>query len=190
MADPKLIALGYWRSLHEPQLPDPAWFIDDTWPKPEQQQVLSYLRQGRSLLSFMGYSWCRFRCGAGYAEMGADDLTDGTYIWPEGLAHYVEQHQLRLPDQAVQHILAQAEFPATQAAAISKLSEPSYDWWVTQRGWRPTASSFISDNEEAERGYLRNYERNGIAFHDFSEAAHQAREQLAASLRQKYHPLQ
>ena len=30
--------------------------------------------------------------------MGCHDFTDGEWIWPEGLAHYVEKHDVRLPD--------------------------------------------------------------------------------------------
>jgi hypothetical protein len=189
MVSPKLIAFGYWRSLYQPQLPDPACFVDTTWPAAERQQVLAYLRQGRSLISFMGFSWCRFRCGAG-REMGAADMTDGTCLWPEGLIHYIEKHHLRLPDEIIQRIFAQAEFPVERAAAVSQLSEGSYDWWLTQKGWQPNFSSFLSAADEDERAYLRRYERGQIDFSDHSPTAHQAREQLAANLRQKYHPLQ
>jgi hypothetical protein len=96
MSEP-LIGIGFWRSLYEPALPAPAWFVDEHWDTTEKQRVLAYLKQGRRINHWMGYSWCRFRCGANPATMGAGDLTDGTYCWHEGLMHYLEQHQLRLP---------------------------------------------------------------------------------------------
>jgi hypothetical protein len=30
--------------------------------------------------------------------MGSQDLTDGVWVWPEGLAHYVSAHSVRLPE--------------------------------------------------------------------------------------------
>jgi hypothetical protein len=33
---------------------------------------------------------------------GCAELTDGTHlVWPEGLAHYVEEHNVRLPDEII-----------------------------------------------------------------------------------------
>ena len=34
---------------------------------------------------------------------GTGELTDGTYVWPEGLAHYVTEHNVRLPEGFVSH---------------------------------------------------------------------------------------
>ena len=38
--------------------------------------------------------------------MGRTDLTDGTFVWPDGLAHYVERHDVRLPEQFAAHVCA------------------------------------------------------------------------------------
>jgi len=53
----------------------------------------------------LAYSYCRFaHCSAfqpkepprlrrvGVKEMGCCTLTDGTFVWPEGYAHYVQCH--------------------------------------------------------------------------------------------------
>jgi hypothetical protein len=34
------------------------------------------------------------------SEMGSFDLTDGLWLWPEGLAHYVEAHGLPLLERS------------------------------------------------------------------------------------------
>ena len=39
-------------------------------------------------------------------RMGDSDLTDGTWVWPEGLVHYVDAHRLPLPKEFVDHVLA------------------------------------------------------------------------------------
>jgi hypothetical protein len=38
--------------------------------------------------------------------MGDSDLTDGIWVWPQGLVHYVDAHQLALPKQFIDHVLA------------------------------------------------------------------------------------
>ena len=38
--------------------------------------------------------------------MGDQDFTDGVWIWPQGLAHYVDTHDAGLPDAFLQHARA------------------------------------------------------------------------------------
>jgi hypothetical protein len=38
--------------------------------------------------------------------MGNSDLTDGTWVWPQGLVHYVDEHGLGLPEEFVDQVLA------------------------------------------------------------------------------------
>ena len=67
--------------------------------------MIRYLHAG-SLVSFsQGTSWCRFRCGVPDAAMGSADLGDGTYVWPQGFAHYLEAHAVKPPDDFVAHAL-------------------------------------------------------------------------------------
>jgi hypothetical protein len=105
-------ALGYWREPLITWLPeerrfdhqgwseatwraDPARLIDEgNSPDP---MLLTYLRQGRELAAWRGLSYCRLQCGIDDSEMGHRDFTDGTWVWPEGLVHYVERHRVRLP---------------------------------------------------------------------------------------------
>jgi hypothetical protein len=100
----KIHGLGYWKEK-EPgnvTLPHPCIFVDEQWNPEERQMVISYLEKGESLAVSMGLSWCRFNCGE--VGMGAAELTDGSYWWPEGLAHYVEKHSVRLPAEFVKHV--------------------------------------------------------------------------------------
>ncbi len=76
----QLTAIGYWRSIFEPDFPDPAWFRDANWSVAEKSVVLSHLKDGHLLEDWKGNSWCRFRCGE--TKMGSSDLTDGVYIFP------------------------------------------------------------------------------------------------------------
>jgi hypothetical protein len=167
----ELIGVGYWRSLLEPTLPDPACFVDAHWAATTRQAVVNYLQQGRPLLHYMGYSWCRFRCGTASGAMGTADLTDGTYCWPQGLGHYLVKHAVRLPEPLVQHILAQPTFPHRQAAQTPAASPTTLTWWATQRGWHPTGSSFVSESDEEIRTYLRRFDQGKLGLSEYSTEA-------------------
>ena len=104
---PWLIKVGYWRepglaAMLLSDLPLAQDFVDPSWDSaPERPVVLAYLRNGRVHEQWMGWSDCRI-CGK---ENGTQCLTDGVFVWPEGLAHYVEAHSLR-PDQSlVAHVM-------------------------------------------------------------------------------------
>jgi hypothetical protein len=146
----ELIGFGYWRSLHKPWLPDPARFIDASWATAERQRVVAYLSQGRLFRSWMGFSWCRFRCDIFLGAMGNGDLTDGTYCWPERLTHYISKHHLRLPTTIVQHILAQPTFPVEQARQVLPTCEVSLNWWCRQQGRDSAIKSFLRGSREIE----------------------------------------
>ena len=47
-----------------------------------------------------GMSYCRFGCGWN----GAAERSDGVWVWPDGLAHYVERHHVMLPQAFVAHM--------------------------------------------------------------------------------------
>jgi hypothetical protein len=74
--------------------------------------------RAHSSATFMGYSTCRF-CGM---NNGAAEYTDGTYVWPEGLAHYVYDHAVRLPGELVRH--------ARERLDTLEGREVAAEWWV------------------------------------------------------------
>jgi hypothetical protein len=82
-------------------LPNPAWLVWEGWNPAELPGVLAYLRAGQEWIRFNGWSYCRFACGIAPSALGDRDLTDGVWVWPEGLAHYVEAHSVRLPDEFI-----------------------------------------------------------------------------------------
>jgi hypothetical protein len=99
VGEPKrLRAVGYWREDLD-LLPHPRWLVRRRWRAKDRGRIAGYLRGGLEFTSYFGYSWCRFRCGIDDALMGNGELTDGVWVWPEGLAHYVECHGVRLPDE-------------------------------------------------------------------------------------------
>jgi hypothetical protein len=111
-----LILIGYWRIAQEPEWPDPKEFVDDTWDDAAREIVANYLDTGRVTWIELSLSICQF-CGC---ENGCAELTDGTYLWPEGLSHDVREHGVRMPARVVDHILeCEARTP----------HEVDHAWW-------------------------------------------------------------
>lgn len=109
--------IGFWRDGITPHL-----FVDEKWSSGEDCRVVTRYLQAGYLDSFeFGYSYCRFAgCpGAvfgGTREMGCTALTDGVYVWPEGLLHYVTQHNVRPPEAFIKHAKENLQYLlATQA---------------------------------------------------------------------------
>jgi len=116
-----LILIGYWRSDREPQWPDPEQWIDEAMPEYARQLVADFLRAGQRTPWVAAWpSFCRL-CGSG---VGNGERTEGTFVWPDGLAHYVADHRVRLPAKFV----GQAVMWADQA---SWEIDPS--WWRAQQ---------------------------------------------------------
>lgn len=99
-------AIGFWFSPLQLWLPRPQRLVDPAWSRDERATVAAYLRAGTVLESYRGYSFCRFRCGIDSADMGLADFGDGEWVWPEGLAHYIEAHNVQLPEEFVARALA------------------------------------------------------------------------------------
>ena len=114
--------IGYWRNESHPEYPHPTSWIDENWDEDERHQVGGYFANGTLLRTFMGLSLCRI-CGI---NNGALEYTDGVYVWPEGLAHYIYDHAVRLPQLLVDH--ATAQVATLEAMAVST------DWWLAVPG--------------------------------------------------------
>ena len=97
-----LILIGYWSGGYADRgWPDVGEFVDEDWDEDEGVDVGLYLRNGLVARAWMGFSPCRL---CDNATNGNLDLTDGVYIWPEGLAHYVLDHHVRLPREFIEHV--------------------------------------------------------------------------------------
>ena len=62
--------------------------------------------------------------------MGCSDLTDGVWVWPEGLVHYIEAHELVLPEEFLA-TMEQNQWRVPEVDNIDEIIENGYDisWW-------------------------------------------------------------
>lgn len=117
-----LILMGYWLGPYAPGWPDPRNFVDPSWDVDERTQIVNYLERGMAVRYYMGESECRF-CGQ---FVGSGEYSDGTVVWPEGLAHYVAEHAVRLPAAFVDH--------ARRATEALENRPVDQTWWEQQVG--------------------------------------------------------
>jgi len=149
----RLEVLGWWFSPFAPStLPRPQALVGGLEPA-ARGPVLGYLRAGKALVTFPESSFCRFDCGE--TTMGTKDLTDGRHVWPEGLAHYVERHDVRLPESFVAHVLACGGelAPFRMPKAVFGLYDRG-PWlaWAKAQGACPDLDGFeVPDDEVKER---------------------------------------
>ena len=100
-----LLRVGFWWSEEDPTLPHPKDFVDPEWPEQERDQVLAYLDSAYMMnYAYAGRSWCRLGCPRAARDMGSLDLTDGVWLFPEGLAHYLRTHQVKPCGEFLEHI--------------------------------------------------------------------------------------
>lgn len=134
---PHLSAIGYWRSDESFIVyPHPKELVDLTWNHDERLAIAAYLKQGISLRGYFGYSYCRFQDGPTEEEMGTDDLTDGVWVWPQGLTHYVLRYSVRLPESFI-YYAHQAQFRIPENLDLNELRKRRYSYliwikWVQQ----------------------------------------------------------
>ena len=108
---PKFEALGYWfNELAPNQYPRPQTLVG-RWQPTRRAAVVAYLRSGTVFERYGGLSYCRFHCGLANRALGTCDLFDGQWLWPSGLAHYVEAHDVRLPEKFIRHALRNTQSP-------------------------------------------------------------------------------
>jgi tetratricopeptide (TPR) repeat protein len=118
--------IGYWAPVphQESPWPDVRRAVRVGWRATDRGQLIAYLNSGHYLWGFLGSSTCRFKCHYRTTILGWGELTDGEWLWPEGLAHYVERHSVVLPD----------EFVASASA----------------RGWKVPPKDHVPDRSEAK----------------------------------------
>lgn len=108
--------LGYWGEMGS-GLPELSSWINKVAQNGDSELVAEHLGRGFVARAYMGNAACRI-CGD---QIGSLELTDGVYIWPEGLHHYVTAHAVGLPLRFVEHVRAFAD--RIESADVDEM------WW-------------------------------------------------------------
>lgn len=92
--------IGYWNGTSDEGYIWPQEIVSEKKIS-YKKKIISYLQKGFPVLHWMGYSGCRICC----ETLGSKCLSDGFWIWPEKLEHYVDKHNIRLPEEFVRHMI-------------------------------------------------------------------------------------
>jgi len=95
--------IGYWASKDpdSEQYPDPIKMQDsEFWKTRDKDAVIAYLKNGYHCNHYRGFSGCRI-C---HQTLGTHERTDGVWCWPDKLEHYIEKHNVILPDEFITHV--------------------------------------------------------------------------------------
>ena len=125
--------IGYWiEDLKDEEFCAPQEVVGFLSPE-VRTRLANYLDAGAVDMgnSQFGFSWCRFFCGASDKAMGSKELTDGCWIWPEGLSHYVRAHGILLPEEFVAHALANGSARSgADSQPVVWGDSPDMDYWL------------------------------------------------------------
>jgi hypothetical protein len=152
-----LKAIGYWRvrtdRSRKPSERDEDWvpalpaypqaILAALGPQKADRRVLAYLKAGKVLHQCFGYSFCRMNCGIDPTRMGSTDLSDYEWVWPEGLVHYVEAHDLPLPDAFVATALSGRRPSLAKPVILAGVDREYWNTWFRQvtNGLTPSSTT-------------------------------------------------
>jgi len=131
--------IGRWiGSLKDTVYPPPHELAGE-YDRATQSIVVDYLINGHVLCAYRGFASCLYGCNYsdGYAE-----LTDGKWVWPCDLAHYVDTHSILVPQEFIADVVASIGLQEFNEEWRSQHDE--FDYW---RDWC----------EKNATGHLRNH---------------------------------
>lgn len=116
--------VGYWHSDSSPRFIHPKHLVGKYKDEGLKNKICYYLRNAKLHTSWMGFSYCRFECGC--QDMGTVDKYDNNWIWPEGLEHYVRDHNVILPEEFIETMRKNDFTPPDPDLFRS----PCNTWWI------------------------------------------------------------
>lgn len=129
--------IGHWKESLGDEYPLPQE-LEAEYAPDVRDRLARYLESGAVFGQCRGYSWCRCGCPG---PNGSAVLTDGAWVWPAGLAHYVRHHSVALPPDFVRD--------ATREHAPASATQPPQDEGADDSYWIAWARAFRTPATEA-----------------------------------------
>lgn len=114
--------IGFWHSDRETFFPHPRVFIGEALGLDIKEKLSKHIANSLVLKHYRGASPCRI-CNK---WVGSRENTDGLFIFPEGFAHYISEHDLLPPKIFLEYALGKLDKIAAEKelkAEISKLND-------------------------------------------------------------------
>lgn len=153
----RVTQIGFWDDSASTGVPS-EWphprDLVTRWDPAARERAVAYLKRGGAVAAWFGVARCRL-CTA---HVGSLDLWDGTYLWPQGLDHYVTAHDVALPDFFLRHLESGPEPPPpvelTKAPRLVRSGTEFKRWAASTAASpapRPDAMSLPEARERAAR---------------------------------------
>lgn len=127
----ELFAIGYWHEDYLDYLPNPNDLINNGfWQNKDKTRVIDYLKSADIQSQYQGHSYCRIKNGPEDSAMGSADLSDGYWIWPEGLWVYVNYYDVMLPEDFIVYMQKCDYIPGSLCFEDIRNSNKSFDYWI------------------------------------------------------------
>lgn len=116
---------GFWRvdAGNDSHLPLLSTWTAPEWQPEDRDALLSYVENAPLVVASSDLKSPCLVCGA--FQSSSDFRSDGDWLWPADLVHYISQHRVRLPESMILHIRQKAYTPPRKVnAAIEELPWP------------------------------------------------------------------
>jgi hypothetical protein len=122
--------IGYWKASLRDFYALPQHF-ESTLDRDVRSRLVAYLDDGVLVNQYRGHSHCRYGCG----ENGSAERSDGAWVWPTGLSHYVAVHGVVLPNEFRAHIDSSNSPDRAGLVGMSNISVDETSWvrWSQER---------------------------------------------------------
>ncbi len=170
MAAPPVLLrpVGFWSTRPGDGLPDPGALASKTWEKGRRGKIAAYLKGGAVIDEADELAECRL-CGE---SCGYRERTDGVWRWPEGLAHYVSRHGVKLPPELIEHMARQGFAPpAVDVGALKEQlapTDPRATGLMSQSSVAAVLDELMTD--QRNRSTTGDRRRPGAVFDDVTDA--------------------
>jgi hypothetical protein len=144
--------IGRWiDSLKDIEYPPPHELVGE-YDTTAKRKVVDYLNSGHVLWVYRGFASCLFQCG--YSEPYTE-RTDGKWVWPCDLAHYVDAHSVLVPPDFIADAVASTVLPEFDDQWRSEGSDFAYwrAWCIENASGclrNRIASALENANQDAE----------------------------------------
>jgi len=115
---------GFWGKPGSKTSFEQSATIDHNLEKNQKERIINYLSQSPLVCGAYGIVACQ-RCEKKFK--GPNIHSDGVWVWPGTLMHYVQEHDVSLPKDFLKHIVRSAYKPPakldvhTQKRLLNKL---------------------------------------------------------------------
>ena len=102
---------GFWRAAgdEDRNLPLLSEWVDTTWNPPDKTELARYVAKAPIILAS---GTTKAPCPMCSTMLSTSDYqSDGDWLWPVDLSHYVSEHGVRIPDELVLHIRGRGHEP-------------------------------------------------------------------------------